>query len=197
MKYGDYETPPLHYVRLQRLMNSTHTDGKPVNKDDLRAADELAEMVAEHWVENGKILVVGCRLGVEMMALQENLLGAYVAGVDIVPDFVEYAKDCGLNAQVADMHALPFEDKEFDWVLCVGTLEHAYNVERASRELQRVCKDWLYVTADLENEEDSKNPSNFAFSPDPEEWRALFAYFDLMEAKEEGNGICFLFRRPS
>jgi len=51
----------------------------------------------------------------------------------VTVDFV----DCGDTDVVADLHHLPFGDRELDGVVCTGTLEH---VKEANRVLTEICR---------------------------------------------------------
>lgn len=46
----------------------------------------------------------------------------------------------------ADLTALPFKDKSFDWVICLHVLEHVSNPALACEELMRVAKKGLIET---------------------------------------------------
>ena len=182
MTGGDFDRKPLHYEKLQFLVNSLHTNQQAENADDIRQAQELVYRI-EAVNEPQSILVVGCRTGYELTTLKEAFPDAIIWGVDIVSDFIEIAKQRG-NARIADMHELPFPDNHFEWVVCAGTLEHAYNVKLAASELL------LYVTADLD-EPSSRNVSTFAFSKDPEEWLALFPGTKILYQRVDEKGVYF------
>lgn len=80
------------------------------------------------------------------------------------------------------MHNLPFARGLFDWTFCVGTLEHAYNPRRVAKELLRVTRRALYVTADMEPEsaryvKQGKNvfiTSHYTFILDEGKWLRMF-----------------------
>ncbi len=56
-----------------------------------------------------------------------------------VPNFIE----------VTDIYNLPFNDKQFDKVLCSHTIEHVDNPEKFFDELQRVCNEVTLVIPPL------------------------------------------------
>ena len=68
--------------------------------------------------------------------VERETSGAVVA-TDISPRMVELARERGLDARVADVHALPFEDAEFDCAVANAMLYHV-EVDRALEELARV-----------------------------------------------------------
>ncbi len=105
-----------------------------------------------------------------------------IVGVDVVPEMVRASRIMAKNARldlefyVADIHDLPFEDREFDTIYCRGTLEHCYNLKKAVSEIQRVAGRLIVITADLVPEgHEYIGAADWAFSDDPEEWKALFA----------------------
>lgn len=57
---------------------------------------------------------------------------------DAAPRLVEVYKDYHLPFYLASVEALPFEDKEFDFVWCSHVLEHVEDPEKACQELVRV-----------------------------------------------------------
>lgn len=64
----------------------------------------------------GKILDAGCGYG-----RMSEWVHDYT-GVDFSPDFIEIArlKYPDKKFMVADLEALPFKDKEFDWAVCIS-----------------------------------------------------------------------------
>ena len=63
-----------------------------------------------------------------------------VVCVDQSEAAVEAARTLGLEAHVADIHALPFIDGEFDVVLCNWVLYHLADRDRGIAELARVLR---------------------------------------------------------
>lgn len=164
---GGHLEMPQGYVERQRVHNGVHTDGSVDSPDE----GEWVSGVVAKILTLGKcesVLDLGCRTGVTLAALEDALPSAYVKGVDIVPEFVEMAVGRGLDAQVADAHALPFADMEFDWVVCRGTFEHFYDVHLAMSEINRVARVGAYITCDLR---DVPLGSDYAYSPQVEVWR--------------------------
>jgi SAM-dependent methyltransferase len=48
---------------------------------------------------------------------------------------------------VADAHALPFEDGEFELIICSEVLEHLHTPEKAIAEMRRVSRDGAHGMA--------------------------------------------------
>lgn len=87
---------------------------------------ERLEKFLERHASNAHTLDIGCANS-PYACLFPNRIGLDVApaeGVDVV----------------GDAHALPFEDKTFERVLCTEVLEHLHTPERALEEIYRVLK---------------------------------------------------------
>jgi SAM-dependent methyltransferase len=100
------------------------------------------EDVAFDAVAEGKprrVLDVGCGLGglAERFARE---LGADVKAVDISARMVELTRARGIDAQVADVEALPFADEEFDCVFAGWVLYHVPDLDKALAECARVLR---------------------------------------------------------
>jgi len=125
---------------------------------------------------------------------------ARVLGVDIVPEFVEYADAYG-DAEIADAHELPFVSEEFDYIFCSQMLEHCHDPQKAANEIMRVAKYGFLVGIPLEGPSSFKvNVSHFAFTPNPIGWLHLFEHnnkFQLFHAVSSDNNSAmnFIFLR--
>jgi len=90
------------------------------------------------------VLEVGCGSGIAAQMLAEA--GATLTAVDLTPWAVETTRArldaFGLDAEVfeADGEALPFDDASFDLVFSWGVIHHSSDMDRALRELVRVCR---------------------------------------------------------
>lgn len=94
-----------------------------------------------------RVLEVGCGWG-ELAAWIAEDTGAEVIATDLSPRMVELARGRGLDARVADVQALPFEDDSFDAVVAAWMLYHVPDLERGLAELARVLRPGgaLFVT---------------------------------------------------
>jgi SAM-dependent methyltransferase len=86
-----------------------------------------------------RVLDVGCGPGWHGARIAKRTR-AQVVGVDQSPRMVELAAERGLDAVVADVHELPFEDGEFDCVLAAWMLHHVRDLDRGVGELARVLR---------------------------------------------------------
>lgn len=87
--------------------------------------------------------------------LVERAHGARVVSSDLSPVAAQRMRAIfGLRALAADVHALPFQDGEFDVVLCSQTLEHVEDPLRAAQELLRVAARAVLITIPHEDIDD-------------------------------------------
>ncbi len=123
-----------------------------------------------------------------------------VIGLDSSPPAVEAARSRGLDARVAEMQKLPFEDGSFDVVLCNYALDNIRNRRKAIAELARVVRPggrflgiysgpdhlselWAAVGRDVGSEFDC------ATGPDQ-----LAASFDRVECRTAHGSVAWLTR---
>ena len=95
------------------------------------------EVVAESAPQ--RILEVGCGEG-ELAERFMRELGCEVVASDQSERMVELTRARGVDARVADVQALPFDDAEFDCALAAWMLYHVPDVDRALAELARVLR---------------------------------------------------------
>lgn len=148
--------------------------------------EKVADKMAKHYSlpSNAKILDVGCGKGFLLFDFLKVIPNAQVYGIDIS----EYAiskcetriSDC---LQVCDATHLPWPDDTFDLVISINTLHnlHAYNLESALKEIERVGKKHKYICVEsYRNEEEKTNLLYWqvtceAFNT-PEEWKWWFEH---------------------
>jgi len=86
-----------------------------------------------------RFLEVGCGNGWFAARVREEL-GADVVAVDQSDRMVELARAAGVDARVADVRHLPFEDGTFDCAAANWMLYHVADVDNALAELERVLR---------------------------------------------------------
>lgn len=80
-------------------------------------------------------------------ALVRSVFDAEVLSCDLSQEACLRAKEIyDIEGEAVDIHSLPFEDNQFDVVLCSETLEHVADLEAATRELLRVCSKAVVIT---------------------------------------------------
>ncbi|MEN7343350.1 MAG: methyltransferase domain-containing protein [Pseudomonadota bacterium] len=73
-----------------------------------------------------------------------NICCGKVDGGGVNADIMRHA-DVPNFVKVDNIYALPFDDDQFDTVLCSHTAEHVDDPDRFDRELQRVGREVVYV----------------------------------------------------
>ena len=73
-----------------------------------------------------------------------NICCGKVDGGGVNADIMQHA-DVPNFVKVDNIYALPFDDDQFETVLCSHTAEHVDDPDRFDRELQRVGKEVVYV----------------------------------------------------
>jgi SAM-dependent methyltransferase len=86
-----------------------------------------------------RVLEVGCGWG-ELAAWIARDTGAEVIATDLSPHMVELAGERGVDARIADVQDLPFDDREFDVVVAAWMLYHVPDLDRGIAELARVLR---------------------------------------------------------
>lgn len=90
-------------------------------------------------VKGKKVLDIGCGMGDLMTYCKKR--EAYIYGIDISKDSVNYCKKKGLNVIIGDCRNLPFKNNSFDIVYSVGVVEHFKETHQAIEEHIRVTKE--------------------------------------------------------
>ena len=86
-----------------------------------------------------RILEVGCGWG-ELAEWLARETGAEVVATDLSPRMVELARERGLDARIADVQTLPFDDGSFDVAVAAWMLYHVRDLDSAIAELARVLR---------------------------------------------------------
>ena len=89
---------------------------------------------------NASLLDVSCGAGSLLAAARERHLNA--VGIDLSHEAVRLARSVALDAliAVASGESLPFQSSTFDYVTCLGSLEHFLDMRRGLKEMIRVAK---------------------------------------------------------
>ncbi len=103
------------------------------------------------------VLDLGCGTGVLTRSLLEQ--GHQVAGVDCAGNMLarlrrcvsQYPGDRFLGAIQASVCATPFQDSQFDLVLCVGVIQYQQNEDNTLKEISRVTRTGGYCVITVPN----------------------------------------------
>lgn len=86
-------------------------------------------------------------------ALIKKLFNVEVCSSDLSEEACKRAKEIfNIKGVQGDIHNLPFNDQEFDVVLCSETLEHVTNIKEATIELLRIAKNAVIITVPHESQ---------------------------------------------
>lgn len=121
-----------------------------------------------------KLLDVSCGEGILLREVAKLKAGIGIFGLDISNVAVDIAKKNTPESKVvlADGQKIPFLDKSFDYITCLGSLEHYRDPELGIRELSRIAKKNALLCIVLPNSFDinsilevlmtgKKSPENF------------------------------------
>ncbi len=84
-----------------------------------------------------------------------QLFNVSVMSTDLSENACRMAKEIfNIDAQACDIHKLPFQNNQFDIVLCSETIEHVTDYKLAIKELLRITKNVLIITVPHESPEE-------------------------------------------
>lgn len=130
---GDMELGELQEYYNRVYYRHTHAE-KRIPNHYVRLARRF-----QPW-QGKRLLDVACGTGVWLRAAAD--LGAIPAGVDISRVALDICKDSLPSAELlcGPAERLAFGDERFDFISCLGALEHFLQPETALREMIRVAK---------------------------------------------------------
>jgi ubiquinone/menaquinone biosynthesis C-methylase UbiE len=91
-------------------------------------------------VSKKSLLDIGCGTGHLLKAA--DMRGLNTFGIDISEEAVKISRNVSPNSgiYIGEGEDLPFEDNSFDYITCLGALEHFYDMRRGLKEMWRVGK---------------------------------------------------------
>jgi 2-polyprenyl-3-methyl-5-hydroxy-6-metoxy-1,4-benzoquinol methylase len=91
--------------------------------------------------EGKKLLDIGCGVGDLLKCAEQKGLVTY--GIDISEEAITLAKKMAKLSvlEAGEAENLPYSLSFFDYITCIGTLEHLFDIEQGIREMKRVAKD--------------------------------------------------------
>ena len=147
----------------------------------------LAEKIINYYSlsNSSKILEVGCGKGFLLFEIKKILPKIELKGFDISNYAIENSKD-----EIRDdifvhcaQNKYPFNNKEFDLVLCINTLHNLsiYDLKKSFLEIDRVGKNNYIVVESYRNEEELFNLQCWALTAESFfsklEWEWIFEEF--------------------
>lgn len=146
--------------------------------------EKVARAIARHYPlpAKPKILDIGCGKGFLLYDFLKVIPDAEVYGIDISQYAIDNSKEeVRDQLQVGNATNLPWKDDTFDLVISITTLHnlHAYDLDQALREMQRVGKSHKYLCIEsYRNESEKANLLYWqvtceAFNT-PQEWQWWF-----------------------
>jgi SAM-dependent methyltransferase len=133
-----------------------------------------------------QVLDVACGKGEWLLAV--NKLGAEPAGIDISHKAIDICKIILPHGEfyIGPAENLPFKDKRFHVVTCLGALEHFLDPKKALNEMVRTAKDDAIFLLLVPNENFLTRRLGFfrgtAQADVREEWRTLEEWQELFES---------------
>jgi len=143
----NYDRIAKDHIRHWRL-----TGRNPFQAESAMAHNEADTllMIQRHVKPGDRILDAGCGMGDLLLHLKN-----YEAiGVDLSKDYIEIAKERGLNVTVGRIEKMPYPRGWFDMVVCTDVLEHVLDLNKAVRELLRVLRPGGTLIVRTPNRED-------------------------------------------
>jgi SAM-dependent methyltransferase len=127
-----------------------------------------------NYVKPENILDIGCGEGFVIRQLIKNDNKYSVRGVDCNMKYLNMARQLNPDTEfiLGNIYNLPFLDRTFDLLICLETLEHLKNVDKALFELRRVTSRYCLVSVPYEpcfticRFLGGKNMSNFGRHPE-------------------------------
>lgn len=123
-----FKDPASWALRLGQLLPSPSRDVSAQ-----RCRDRLAQLLAQRAADRRRVLVVGCGDGTAGYGALAGVAAARWLETDV--------SLAGRAAIVCDASDLPFEDAQFDLVICIAVLEHVLEPQRCVDEIHRVLAD--------------------------------------------------------
>jgi ubiquinone/menaquinone biosynthesis C-methylase UbiE len=104
----------------------------------LQILSQAVTRALKRWLPGGQVILdVGCGHGA---LLESETQRNTMIGVDFAFDLLPYARERGYAVYHADAMALPFDDDQFDAVICAEVLQHFADIRQLISEMLRVCR---------------------------------------------------------
>ena len=141
--------PKVTKVEIKEYYERYHIERKENSWRPLEAYRLIQKYL--NMKKGKKLLDIGCGTGYLLKTAE--LKGVITYGIDISKEAVNISETIANNSQlsVADGEKLPFCDGCFDYITCLGTLEHFLDVNKGVQEMARVSKNSAVICIMLPN----------------------------------------------
>lgn len=143
------EQPPPIDIRFEIRLNANHAGWTREEYDRIYSSHGIRQLESFYlWVldqirprRGARLLDVACgegslsRIGAQRYALEAHGSDLSIAGARIA------AHESAGPFTVGSGEALPYADASFDYVTCIGSLEHFLDMRAGAREMARVTRD--------------------------------------------------------
>jgi SAM-dependent methyltransferase len=167
--------------RGPRDTRAWYRDADPMEQVDYALVD-FVERHAGHTV-----LDLGCGLGGYSKVLAER--GFEVRSFDVVPEYVERARQLGVPAELYDGERLPLPDDSVDTAILLEVIEHLEQPARLLAEARRVARKGVLVTTPNCTQSFGRVPIEFSHMLDVDH-RQFFTETSLAALLDEVFGSC-------
>lgn len=135
LSFSNFSDTGSFYTEIHKqIREMSSSSGKPPTVEEFR-----------HWLKSAiryparlSFLDAGC--GVHGLNARECIAAGFASGaaIDINPDAISLNQDIG--AEFGSVLDIPFNDCNFDFVVCSGVIHHTPDPEKAINEIYRVLK---------------------------------------------------------
>ena len=167
--------------RGPRDTRAWYRDADPMEQVDYA----LVDYVERH--AGRSVLDLGCGLGGYSKVLAER--GFEVRSFDVVPEYVERARELGVPAELYDGERLPLADGSVDTAILLEVIEHLEDPSRLLAEARRVARDGVLVTTPNCTQSFGRVPIEFSHMLDVDH-RQFFTEASLTALLDEVFGSC-------
>jgi SAM-dependent methyltransferase len=167
--------------RGPRDTRAWYRDADPMEQVDYA----LVDFVERH--AGRTVLDLGCGLGGYSKVLAER--GFEVRSFDVVPEYVERARQLGVPAELYDGERLPLPDDSVDTAILLEVIEHLEQPARLLAEARRVARKGVLVTTPNCTQSFGRVPIEFSHMLDVDH-RQFFTETSLAALLDEVFGSC-------
>jgi len=118
-------------------------------------AIDIAERVARAMGNKGRVLEIACGTGISTTYLRDRLPdGIEIVATDLNPGMLEYAEENrgdmpGVRYELADALALPYDDNNFQCVVCQFGIMFFPDIPKSLSEMRRVLSPGGFVACNV------------------------------------------------